>query len=165
MAGISDFLTALKETEWDILLQVMHDLQDGTSPERLESQRQFLASLTREIDAINKKRDALGQKVENVDVLMPILDDQIRKNPCMELELFRSMLAAWRSSLKTEINETRPNGKLEKKYDTERKRDFLIQLQSISTTLGKTVSEVKRPAVKPPLPPVPVPPESLPKAR
>lgn len=160
MAGIGEFLTSLKETEWDVLIQVMHDLQDSTSPDRMESLRQFLQSLVREIDAINKKRDALGQKVENVEVLLPIVEEHLKHGPSMELDLFKSLLCSWRSSLKTEINETRPSGKLEKKHDTERKRDFLLQLQSLTASMSKVVLDTKRPEKVRSVPPASmVPPE------
>lgn len=143
MAGITDFLKALPEMKWDSVVNVMHDLQDSTSQERIESLRRFLQDLNREIDQINRKRDALGQKVANIDQLIPTIENAVRVNPSLELELFKNVLLGWKAALKAEISELRPNGKLEKKYDTERKRDLLIQLQSLVGQLSQHMTVVR----------------------
>jgi hypothetical protein len=142
MSGLKNWMESMSGPHKDTLVQVVQDLQDSTSPDRLESLRQFLSTLTREIEAINRKRDAMGQKVSNIDVLLPLLDEQVRANPDnLEVDLFRNMLVVWRSALKTEIAEMRPDGKLEKKYDTERKRDLLGQLQGVVVQLSRCMSE------------------------
>ena len=115
MPGLNNFMRGLSNSQWDTMIQVLHDLQDSTSPDRLESLRQFLATLTREIESINRKRDAIGQKVANLDILLPVIDDRLKRESDLELEMFKNILLTWRSSLKKEITEDRPNGKLEKK--------------------------------------------------
>jgi len=131
MAGLQEFIKGLPESRMDSVFNVVHDLQDSTAPERIESLRQFLYTLTREIDQINRKRDALGQKVANIEGLLPAIEEHLRVTPNLEVELFKNILLGWRAALKNDIAELRPNGKLEKKYDTERKRDLLVQLQSV----------------------------------
>lgn len=150
MAGISDFLSSLRDTEWDILMQVMNDLSDSTSPERLDSLRQFLKTITREIDQINQKRDALGHRRDNADALIGILESRLRATPNVELMLFKNMLVNWKATLQTEIAESRPDLKLEKKYDTEKKRNLLVELQPIVTKLGESLSELNRKVAPPP---------------
>jgi hypothetical protein len=153
MSGLSDFIGGLKDTEWDILMAVMNDLSDSTSQERLESLRLFLRTITREIDAVNHKRDALGHRRDNADALINIIDSRLRQKSDINLLFFKNVLTNWKTSLQTEISETRPNLKLEKKYDTERKRDLLIELQPIVVQLGDAVSNLKRPAlIAPPAP-------------
>jgi hypothetical protein len=142
MSGISSFLGNLSEQEWDVMLQVSQDLQDSTSPERLNSLRQFLQTLSREIDHINRKRDALGYKVDNIDALLPMVHRYLEKNPDdLEIELFKNVLSAWRASLKSEITSMRPNGKLDKKYDTEQKRNLLIQMSDLVKRLNERMVE------------------------
>ena len=144
MPGVSGFLKSLPEVRWDSVLSVMHDLQDSTSHERIESLRHFLNTLTREIDQINRKRDALGHKVANIDALIPPLETYLKTNSDdLEVELFKNILLGWRANLKTEISELRPNGKLEKKYDTEKKRELLIQLQSLVSKLTNQMKSVQ----------------------
>jgi hypothetical protein len=140
MSGISTFLSGLSEHEWDVMFQVSQDLQDSTSQERLNSLRQFLQTLSREIDHINRKRDALGYKVDNIDALLPMVHRYLEKNPDdLEIELFKNVLSAWRSSLKSEITSMRPNGKLDKKYDTEQKRSLLIQMSELVKRLNEKI--------------------------
>jgi hypothetical protein len=147
MPGIEGFLKELPEAQWDVVVQVMNDLRDSTSPDRVESLRQFLQTLNREIDAINRKRDAIGQKVDNIDALLPVIDG-CRKPDDLELNLFRNLLLGWRASLKAEIIESRPEGKLEKKYDTERKRDLLQQLAGLVQQLSGVMADARKPKVQ-----------------
>ena len=142
MSGISAFLSGLSEHEWDVMFQVSQDLQDSTSQERLNSLRQFLQTLSREIDHINRKRDALGYKVDNIDALLPMIHRYLEKNPDdLEIELFKNVLSGWRSSLKSEITSMRPNGKLDKKYDTEQKRGLLVQMSELVKKLNAKLTE------------------------
>jgi hypothetical protein len=144
MAGLSDFLKTLPEARWDSVVNVMHDLQDSTSPERVESLRQFLGTLTNEINQINRKRDALGQKVANIDAFIPVVDEFLKQHQDLEVDLFKNVLLSWKAMLKSEISELRPNGKLEKKYDTERKRDTLTQLGGLLTQLNQRMKDSNR---------------------
>jgi len=141
MSGITAFLSGLSEQEWDVMFQVSQDLQDSTSQERLNSLRQFLQTLSREIDHINRKRDALGYKVDNIDALLPMIHRYLEKNPDdLEIELFKNVLSGWRSSLKSEITSMRPNGKLDKKYDTEQKRSLLLQMSELVKRLNGRIA-------------------------
>jgi hypothetical protein len=144
MAGIYDFLQCLTDTQWDSMIRVIQDLQDSASVERMESLRNFLSSLTREIDTVNRRRDALGQKIENIDILLSVLDNHLKENPGnTEATLFRSILALWKSQLKIEVSDLRPSEKLEKKYDTERKRELLAQLQVLVSSLSVEMREAQ----------------------
>lgn len=137
MAGIYEFFKDLSETQWDSVVSVMQDLQDSASAERIETLRAFLASLSREIDHMNRRRDALGQKIENIDAFMRTLDEYVRKNKNnVEVVLFRSILALWKSQLRSEVASLRPTEKLEKKYDTERKRELLSQISLLVSSVG-----------------------------
>jgi ABC-type transporter Mla subunit MlaD len=141
MGGIQEFLGSLSETQWDSVVRVMQDLQDSASAERLESLRAFLASLTREIDSINRRRDALGQKIENIDAFLRTLDEFVRKNDDnIEVVLFRSILVLWKSQLRSEVAALRPSDKLEKKYDTERKREMLTQVSDLVASMSSRMS-------------------------
>lgn len=145
MSGIVSFMSGLPEFNWDLFIQVFTDLQDSTTTERLESLRQFLVSITKEIDSINRKRDAMGQKASNIDALLPLLDNYLRQNPDdVEVDLFRNILTTWRSSLKSEITESRPDEKLDRKYSIERKREALLQLQKVLGVLNDSLPEVQR---------------------
>lgn len=144
MAGIYEFFQNLTDTQWDTMVRVVQDLQDSTSGERLASLRSFLSSLTKEIDLVNKRRDALGQKIENIDAAVAVLDSQIREDPKnMEAVLFRFILIMWRGQLKVDISDLRPTEKLEKKYDAERKRELLSQLQILISSLGVEMRDVQ----------------------
>lgn len=144
MSGIYEFFRGLSDTQWDGVVRVMQDLQDSSSAERIESLRGFLVSLTREIDNINRRRDALGQKIENIDAFLRTLDEYIGKNPQnVEASLFRSILVLWKSQLRSEVASLRPSDKLEKKYDTERKREMLTQISSLVFSLSSRMTDVQ----------------------
>ena len=144
MAGIYEFFSDLSDTQWDGVVRVMQDLQDSSSAERIESLRAFLQSLTREIDNINRRRDAIGQKIENIDVFLRTLDEYVRKNKDnVEATLFRSILVLWKSQLRAEVAALRPTEKLDKKYDTERKRELLVQIQSLVSSMSSKMRDVQ----------------------
>lgn len=149
MPGIRDFFKKLSDTQWDVVVQVMNDLQDSTSFDRIESLRQFLQTLNREIDQINRKRDALGQKVKNIEALLPVVEAATRSDASLEVELLRAVLMHWRAALKIETEELRPTAKLEKKYDTERKRELLAQLQGLAAQLGREMESVQKERLQP----------------
>lgn len=136
--AIPDFLSRLNEVEWDGFLMVVNDLQDGTAPDRLQVLGRFVHTLRREIDEVNSRRDALGQRVANIDSVLPCLDRHLAAAPGdLEARLLRDVLAGWRISLKSEIEEMRPDSKMEKKDSAARKLDLL-------TRLGETVRELNR---------------------
>jgi|GEM_PF-5930597 len=144
MAGIYEFFEGLSDTQWDGIVRVMQDLQDSASGERIESLRAFLASLTREIDNINRRRDAIGQKIENIDVLLRTLDEYVRKHKDnVETVLFRSVLLLWKSQLRSEVASLRPSEKLDKKYDTERKRELLVQVASLVSSISSKMKDAQ----------------------
>lgn len=146
MSGIRDFFQSFSETQGDVLVQMMNDLQDSTSSLRMDNLQKFLTTLNHEIDEINKKRDALGHKVENIEAFLSLLEDRISKHRDIELDLLHSLLLHWRMSLKLEIEELRPQAKLEKKYDTERKYDTLTELKEAATHLVREMSVLKEKA-------------------
>jgi hypothetical protein len=143
MSGISDFLSRLSEPQWDSVLLVIQELQDSAAPARMESLRKFLSSLDQEIDDVNRKRDVLGKKADNIKMVVTLVEGYLRGNPDLEVELLKNVLVMWESSLRLEIAELRPNDKLEKKYDTERKRKFLIQIQTLVSNLNVEVTQAK----------------------
>jgi hypothetical protein len=143
MSGISDFLSRLSEPQWDSVLLVIQELQDSAAPERMESLRKFLVSLNVEIDQINRKRDVLGQKADNIKAVVFMIEGYLKGNPDLEVELLKNVLVMWESSLRLEIAELRPSEKLEKKYDTERKRNFLVQIQALVSNLNVEMRQSK----------------------
>ena len=144
MAGMYEFFQGLSDTQWDSMVRVVQDLQDSTSVERLSSLRSFLSSLTKEIDMVNRRRDALGQKIENINAAVSVLDSKIVEDPQnMEAVLFRFILIMWRGQLKIDIADLRPSEKLEKKYDAERKRELLTQLQMLVSSLGVEMQDIQ----------------------
>ena len=73
-----------------------------------------------------------------------MLDAHIKANPAnVEATLFRSILVLWKSQLKIEVSDLRPSEKLEKKYDTERKRELLSQLQVLVSSLSVEMREAQ----------------------
>jgi len=138
VAGLTDFLTSLSEAARDDVLRVAHDLQDSTAPERLASLQRFLISLTHEIDGINARREAIGHKVNNIEVALTQIETWLGAHPeDIEMHLLSGMLTTWRGALKAEMDDLRPTGKLEKKYDAERKMETLQVLQETACLLNE----------------------------
>lgn len=154
--AIPDFLSRMNEVEWDAFLMVVADLQDGTAPDRLQALGRFVHTLRREIDEVNARRDALGQRVANIDAAAPVLDRHLAAAPDdLESRLLRDVLAGWRLSLKAEIEELRPDGKMGKKDDAARKLDLLTRLSDTVRALNRAVLAARpgdraRPADAPP---------------
>lgn len=143
MPGIAEFLAKLTDPQWDVVLMVVQELQDSAAPERMENLRKFLVTLNSEIDQINRKRDILGQKADNIKTVVNMVEGYLKGNPDLEVELLKNVLVMWESSLRLEIAELRPSEKLEKKYDTERKRNFLVQIQSLVSNLNLEMRQAK----------------------
>lgn len=136
--GLSDFLLAAHEADRDDVLRVAHDLQDSAAPERLASLQRFLDTLTHEINGINARREAAGHKVSNLDAALGQIAGWLETRPeDAEVRLFQGVLIAWRATLRAEMDEMRPAGKLEKKYDTERKLEVLQVLQRTAGLLNE----------------------------
>lgn len=136
--GLSEFLLAAHEADRDDVLRVAHDLQDSTAPDRLASLRRFLDSLTHEIDGINARREAVGHKISNLDAALGQIAGWLETHPeDAEVRLFQGVLVTWRATLRAEIDSLRPSGKLEKKYDTERKLEMLQVLQQTAGLLNE----------------------------
>jgi len=143
--NIDDFLEGLSDHAWDTLLAVSNDLQDSASPGRIESLDKFLGQLRNEIDGVNRRRDAIGQKVADIDALIPAIDACLRECPdALDVSLFRHLLLGQRAIWKGEIEELRPEGKLRKKYDTERKRDLLVNLRATVIELNARLAAAPR---------------------
>jgi hypothetical protein len=146
--GILDFLVSVlqddSEKRWDAILLVAQDLQSSTAPERLNSLQNYVETLTAEIDQVNRKRDAKGQEAANIDEMLPILDGWITDHPDdLEVRLLRDVLVGWRASLKSEIEALRPDTKLHKKYDTERKLDLLTRLRETVDGLNARLRQAR----------------------
>ena len=138
MAGLTDFLKSLGEASQGDVLRVAHDLQDSTTPERLTSLQHFVQTISREIDAINARREALGHKVNNIEVALTQIEEWLGSHPDdVEMHLLSGVLTTWRGTLKAEMDEMRPTGKLEKKYDAERKMEVLRVLQETAGLLNE----------------------------
>jgi len=158
MSGIRDFFQSLSESQGDVLVQMMNDLQDSTSALRMDNLQKFLTTLNHEIDEINRKRDALGHKAENIEAFLSLLEERIKNHKDIELDLLHSLLLHWRMSLKLEIEELRPQTKLEKKYDTERKYDTLTELKEAAVHLVREMGVLNKAQSNcaPAHPPIPV---------
>lgn len=149
MAGITDFLQNLfsldaGEVRCDALLRVVDDLQDSTAPDRLRNLRQYVETLTGEINRINRRRDTLGQRVANLDAIVPLLDEWLAAHSDdLEMRLLKDVLFGWRTYLHSQIEESRPGEKLRKRYDTERKLTLLDQLRDTVEALNRKIAEAR----------------------
>ena len=139
---IDDFLEGLGGAAWDTLVAVANDLQDSAAPARIESLDRFLGQLRSEIDGINRRRDGLGQKIANIDALLPAINTCLKECPdALDVALFRHLLLGQRAVWKAEVEDLRPDGKLKKKYDTERKRDLLKNMRTTVIELNARISK------------------------
>lgn len=147
MAGITHFLQSLRNPDWDAVVLVFQDLQDSTAPDRIRTLENYARTLRGEIDEVNRKRDVLGQKVDNLNLLLGLVDKQITDDPSdLELTLLRDVLQGWRASLRAEIAGLRPDNKLKKRDDTERKCDLLKRLRTTVDSLNRLIVEANPPS-------------------
>jgi len=136
MSSVQDFYDKLSDVQKDIFLQMATDMQSSAPEEKLARLRSFHSKLKSEIDAINRRREGLGGMLNNVESLLKLLLDYTRKNgTSLELTLFRGSLEKLAQDLKAEVAATKPEKKLEKKFDVARRIEALMQRQDLSVQL------------------------------
>lgn len=143
MANVRKFFESLSDSQQDLFVAVTADLQAGAPPEKFERLKEYHANLKREIDAINKRREALGNVLSNVEALLKFITEYTKKEgENFELTMFHGALQKISADLKTEIAGLKPEKKLSKKFDVARRLEAMKQRQSLA---GHIFSDVLNP--------------------
>jgi len=133
MSDVKKFFTDLSDSDKDLFVSVVTDLQSSSPMEKIDRLRNFHAQLKTEIDSINRRRQALGGILNNSEVLLRKLDVHIAKNgETLDLVMFQSILQKVTADLKAEIAALKPEKKLAKKFDVARRTESLLQRQSLA---------------------------------
>lgn len=140
MGSVKDFYADLSDSQRDVFLSVINELQ-STAPEgkisRLES---FFKALKSEIDAINRRRQSLGNTLSNVETLAKYVDNYVNQGEeSLEIVLLRASLEKVIGDLKAEIAALKPERKLAKKFDVARRISSLTQRRDVSTSLFEAI--------------------------
>lgn len=136
MNSVKDFFDSLSESHRDIFLAMLSDMQSTAPEEKLERLRNFQAQLKTEIDAINMRRQGLGGVLNNAETVLKFVNDYVRiKGDSLDTALLRGFIEKIIADLKSEIAATKPEKKLEKKFDVARRIESLEQRRNISTQL------------------------------
>ena len=136
MSGVQEFIKFASEKNEDFLGQFLVDLQDSAAPKRIETLKQFHQQLTQEIDQINRRRNTNGAKIRSLTTMLEYLEEFTRGKPSDDLIVMKMFLVEWKTFLKRSVEETRPGGKLEKKYEIEHKIETLHSVQRLASILG-----------------------------
>lgn len=117
MSELKTFYDGLSETNKEVFARMAGDLHTSSPQAKIEHLEDFLRQLKREIDEINRRREALGAALNNV---VKMKEEMVRIPPDksdLEVELMRSFLLERELELRTEIDALKPENKLEKKFD------------------------------------------------
>lgn len=142
-SSVRDFFAGLTDAQKDLFLSVTTDLQSSAPEDKLERLRNFHSQLKKEIDSINKRRQGLGEVLNNVESLMKLLSKHMEDNDDLELSMFLGALQKVTADLKAEIAALKPEKKLEKKFDVARRMESLQQRQQLSMHLLSDVFQKK----------------------
>jgi len=137
-SSVRAFYEGLTDAQKDLFLSVTTDLQTSAPEEKLERLRNFHNQLKTEIDAINKRRQGLGEVLNNVESLMKLVSSRVKEDD-LELAMFMGALQKVSADLKAEIAALKPEKKLEKKFDVARRMESLQQRQNLSLHLFSEV--------------------------
>ena len=135
MATVRDFYSALPDAVKDLFVSVANDMQTSAPNDKIERLRLFLSQLKAEIDQINRRRQALGTQLNNVEYLLRELDKFMADGGDFELQLFKGSLNALANELKGEIAALKPDNKLQKKFDVARRIEALLHRQRTAAHL------------------------------
>jgi len=113
---------------------------NSAPPEKLERLRTFHSQLKLEIDEINKKRQALGVDLNNVETMIKDLDKFIAKEgDGLDLQMFRAHLVETAEQIKVEVAAMKPEEKLTKKHDLAKRLAMLEQRRALAQGLLREV--------------------------
>jgi hypothetical protein len=138
-SSVRDFYEGLTDAQKDLFLSVTTDLQTSAPEEKLERLQNFHGQLKSEINAINKRRQGLGEVLNNVESLMKLVESRGNGEDDLELAMFLGALQKVSADLKAEIAALKPEKKLEKKFDVARRMESLQQRQNLSLHLFSEV--------------------------
>ena len=135
--SIKDFYDGLSTPMKDLFVTVVNDLNFSASNDKIERLEDFQRQLKREIDEINRRRQALGVMASNVETLLARLEDY--GDDDLEIVMLRNNFERIIADIKAEVAATKPERKLEKKFDVSRRKEALLQRQALSEALISTV--------------------------
>lgn len=139
MSRVKDFYKQLPDADRDLFAAMAHGMMNSAPPEKLERLRTFHSQLKMEIDEINKRRQALGGELNNVEAMVKDLDKFVTKGDSLELQLFRAQLLELAEQIKMEVAAMKPEEKLVKKHDLSKKLAMLTQRRALAQGLLKEV--------------------------
>ena len=140
---VKDFYNSLTGASKDIFASVVNEMQSSAPEDKIERLTVFLNQLKLEIDAINKRRQAIGSQLNNIETLLKDLERYQETNNGLELQLFHGSLISLINQFKGEISSLKPENKLQKKFDVARKREALLQRQKLAVHLAGGVLDRK----------------------
>ena len=153
-SDVKTFFESLSDVQRDMFLSVATDLQATSPSDKIERLRVFHNQLKAEIDQINKRREALGGVLSNVEALLRYLAAYLRDHgETFELLLFRGSLQKFVEDLKMEVAALKPEKKLAKKFDVAKRRESLMLRQALAGHLFTDILGTGGGAVKPTLTP------------
>lgn len=140
---VKDFYNSLTGASKDIFASVVNEMQSSAPADKIERLTVFLNQLKMEIDAINKRRQAIGSQLNNIETLLKDLEKYQETNNGLELQLFHGSIVSLINQFKSEIASLKPENKLQKKFDVTRKREALLQRQKLAVHLAGGVLDRK----------------------
>jgi len=140
MSRVKDFYQQLPDADRDLFAAMANGMVNSAPPEKLERLRTFHSQLKLEIDEINKKRQALGVDLNNVETMIKDLDKFVAKEgDGLDLQLFRAHLIETAEQIKAEVATMKPEEKLVKKHDLSKRLAMLEQRRALAQNLLKEV--------------------------
>jgi len=133
MSRVKDFYRQLSDSDRDLFAAMANGMTNSAPQEKLERLRTFHSQLKLEIDEINKRRQALGVDLNNVEAMIKDIDKFIAKEgDSLELQLFRAQMVEMAEQIKVEVAAMKPEEKLAKKHDLSRKLAMLTQRRALA---------------------------------
>lgn len=134
------FYDTLPESKKDILVQFANMLQSSAPPEKLERLRDFHAQLKEEIEAINRRRKAIADDLASAETIMAEIEQYTRKgNENADTATFQAYLTELIFTMKQEVEDLRPDNKLKKKFDVQKRIRLLTERQRVANMLFSRV--------------------------
>ena len=139
---LSEHLSAVPDGDREQFARMVQTLQAAASPGKIGRLTEFLGKLRKEIDDINSRRSLIGEDLDLVEREAAKIRKRLAECPdSPELSLTLSFLQNASMYLRAEIEEQRPDNKLAKKADVQRRITFLTETQRAAQALCDALAQ------------------------
>jgi len=141
MDDIQQFYEALPSGHRDLFTQLLGEI--GGGPGEAERLAKEFAELKAEIDRVNKRREALGARLDTVEAIHDQLRARMAGRQSLALDLLAALLEAVAAELRQEIADLRPHYRLKRKAEIAERLAAIERRRAIAAEVGAAIGPAR----------------------